>query len=280
MTVTFRQAFRYQLFQADLHPANVILLPRDVVTYADWSSFAELDSALAEDELAYLSAVFGADVERALDPPTDLVAFDDEGDIAAFRRDLLRHLRERATAESGQRSQSAPLELLAELLRAARAHRVGLSEGGRLLFRAVVAAGAAAERLDPDVATTDVTRRALGAARVGDKIRQLQPERVERTVFDIARLLRDTPGQLHRILSELADGSFSMNVWVAEVAQAERNRNRRARLLVAAIASVSLAVVLTAPHFARVDGISLAWPVALALALVYAWLALEWRRLR
>jgi predicted unusual protein kinase regulating ubiquinone biosynthesis (AarF/ABC1/UbiB family) len=280
MTVTFRQAFRYQLFQADLHPDNVILLPRDVVTYADWSSFAELDSGLADDELAYLSAVFDGDVERALDPPTDLVAFDDEGDVAAFRRDVLSHLRERSTVESDQRPQSAPLELLAELLRAARVHRIGLSEGGRLLFRAVVAAGSTAERLDADVATTDVARRALGAARVGGKIRELQPERVERTVFDLARLLRDTPGHLHKILSELADGSFSMNVWVAEVAQAERNRNRRARLLVAAIASVSLAVVLTAPHFARVGGVSLAWPVVLALALVYGWLALEWRRLR
>jgi ubiquinone biosynthesis protein len=279
-TVLIRQAFRYRLFQTDLHPDNVLALPGDIVTFADWSSFGQLDPALADDELAYLSAVFESDIERSLDPPGEVAALDADGDLAAFRRDLLRVVRARATADSERPSASAPVEFLAELLRAAAAHRVALPRGARLLHRSLVTAESAARRVDPAVDTVDVVSRSLGVARVGVKLRKLQPERVEATLSDVARLLRDLPGQAQKILADLADGSFSLNVWVAEVAQAERNRNRRTRLLVAAIASVSLATLLSAPHLAEAGGVSLAWPVAVALVAVYGWLLLEWRRLR
>lgn len=280
LTVTLRQGFRYRLFQTDLHPDNVVALPGNIVSYSDWSSFGQLDPALEQDELTYLSAVFDGDTERALDPPTDMVVFDEEGDVAAFRRDLLGYLRERALADSDQREESAPVALLGELLRSGRAHRIGLPEGARLLCRSLVAADTTAQRLDPAVDTAEVGRRALEAARVGEKIRTLGPDRVEGIAYDLAALLRDTPGQLQKILSELADGTFSVNVWVAEVAQAERNRNRRTRLLVAAIVSVSLAVTLSAPELPDLGGVSLAWPIGITLASVYAWLLLEWRRLR
>lgn len=279
-TVLIRQAFRYRLFQTDLHPDNVLALPGDVVTFADWSSLGQIDPALADDELAYLSAVFEPDTERSLDPPTEVAALDGDGDVAAFRRDLLRVVRARATANSDRPSAAAPVEFLAELLRAAAAHRIALPQGARLLHRSLVTAESAARRIDPAVDTPEVVRRSLGVARVGVKLRKLQPERVEATLFDVARLLRDLPGQAQKILSDLADGSFSLNVWVAEVAQAERNRNRRTRLLVAAIASVSLATLLSAPRLAQVGGVSLGWPLALALVAVYSWLFLEWRRLR
>lgn len=279
VTLTVRQAFRYRRFQTDLHPDNVVALPGGAVSYADWSSFGELDPALADDELTYLTAVFDGDTERSLDPPTDLVVFDDEGDVAAFRRDLLRDLRDRALSESGRRPEAAPAELLAEVMRAGREHRIGLPVAARLLYGALATAHATAQRLDPAVDTRDVGRRALQGTRVGSKIRTLAADRLEATAYDAAALLRDSPGQLQKILSELADGTFSLNVWVAEVAQAERNRNRRTRVLVAAIVSISLAALLTA-QLPRAGGVSLAWPVAIALLAVYGWLLHAWRGLR
>jgi ubiquinone biosynthesis protein len=279
-TVVFRQAFRYRLFQTDLHPDNVIALPGDVVSFADWSSLGRLDPSLAEDQLTYLTAVFEDDTERALDPPTTMVALDQDGDVPAFRRDLLQVVRERATAGAEHADVSVPTELLATALRSGRERRVGLPEGARLLYRALIAAEDTARRIHPRVRFDDVGRRALGVARVGGKLRKLEPSAVEATLSDLARLLRDVPGQLQKILADLADGSFSMNVWVAEAAQVERNRNRRTRLLVAAIVSVSLATLLTAPDLPAAGGVSLAWPVAVVLAAVLGWLALEWRRLR
>jgi ubiquinone biosynthesis protein len=279
LTVIARQAFRYRCFQADMHPDNVLALPGAVVSFVDWSGFGRLDRPLAEEQLDYLTAVFEEDTERALDPPTEIAALD-SGHLAAFRRQLLDVVRARAGVDSSPTAVPAPLELLAEVLRAGREHRIDMPEGGHLLYRSLVSAERAARALDPDVESVDVMRRALGVARVGSKMRKLQPDRVEATLFDLARLVRDLPGHLQKIFSDLADGSLSLNVWVAEVAQAERNRNRRTRLLVAAVVSVSLAILLGAPHLPRLGGLSIAWPLGVALGVLYGWLLFEWRRLR
>ena len=48
---------------------------------------------------------------------------------------------------------------------------------------------------------------------VGDAIRS---EQLEETGANLVALLRDSPGQVHQLLSDLSDGSFSLNVTATE----------------------------------------------------------------
>jgi hypothetical protein len=111
-------------------------------------------------------------------------------------------------------------------------------------------------------------------------IRKIEPEGSEQEKLTVMSLLRESPGQVQKLLSDLADGSFSLNVYVAETPQVVRHRNRRSRLLVGAIASVSIALLITVPNLPRPFGVSLALPLSVLLAALYGWLALGWWRLR
>ncbi|HEX8053321.1 MAG TPA: AarF/ABC1/UbiB kinase family protein [Thermoleophilaceae bacterium] len=286
LTVNLRQAFRYRLFGVDLNPRNLVALPGDVISFVDFSHCGQIDPTMSEDQLAYLTAVFENDMERALDPPIETTPFAGEGNIAAFRRELLDLARGRAVGGSGEGRSPAPGapspagQLLADVMRAAWLHHVRLPEGGLLLYRSIVTAQETARRLDPDAGIDEVSRRYLRVSHITAKARKVDPERIQSSALNVLTLLRDSPGQLQKILSDLADGSFSLNVWESETPAAERSRNRRSRFLVVALCAVSLAVLLTVPSPPEPLGVSLAWPLGAALAVLYAWLVLEWRRLR
>jgi ubiquinone biosynthesis protein len=282
VAVNLRQAFRYRFFQADLHPDNILVLPGDVVAFNDYSYFGESDPSLAGDQLAYLAAVFEDDVDRMLDPPVEAYSDASRSALGRLRRDLLEFVRARET----QRTQAVaspnavPGEFLVRLLAGARARGIEVPAPAQLLYRSIATAETVARRLDGRSDPTGVAREYVRVAQLDAKIRNLQPERLESTFLSLATLLRDAPGQLQKILSDLADETFSLNVRVTEVPHVERNRNRRARLTAAAICSVAVAILLTAPHLPRPFGVSIAWFLGLALALLYAWILFEWRRLR
>jgi ubiquinone biosynthesis protein len=276
--VLLRQALRYRLFCVDWHPDTVLALPEDRITLADWSLVAELDADLALQLQSYLTAVFDGDVELVLSPP-GAGSWVDGGDPLAFRRDLTAYIRGQASARPstpGAQQQA----LLEEILRLSATHGIGLPLGERLLLDALLCAQMTALAADPEVDCGDVARRSLAATRAGAKFRHLGPDQTAELLSELTTLAADLPGQVHDVLADLADGSFSLNVWVSEAAQAERNRNRRARLLAAAIVAVGLALLLSARHLPRVGGVSVAWVIGAALAVTYAWLAIEWRRLR
>jgi ubiquinone biosynthesis protein len=284
-TVNLRQAFRYRFFQADLHPSNLLALPGDLLSFVDYSWFGRIDRSMAEQQVSYLSGVVEEDLERSLEPPTDVVSLGDQPNLAVFRRDLLRMQRDRemAAADRGMESDPWPsqsAELLIDVMRAARLNGVPLSEGSQLMYRSIVSAGESARGLQDTVNLQRVMQRFLGVARLDSKIRSAEPDRVEETAISVLSLLRDAPGQVQRILADLADGTFTLNVWSSEVPAVERNRDRRARIVVASTVSISLAMLLTISSPPAVLGVSVAWLVGAALVCVYAWTLIAWWRLR
>ena len=282
VAVNLRQAFRYRFFQADLHPDNIVVLPGDVVAFYDHSWFGESDPPLAGDQLAYLAAVFDDDIDRMLDPPVDAFSDASRSALARLRRDLLGFIRARETQRTPVTASpdAVPGDFLVRLLAGARARGIEMPAPAQLLYRSIVTAETVARRLDSRSDPAGVAREYVRVAQLDAKIRNLQPERLESTFLSLVTLLRDAPGQLQKLLSDLADETFSLNVRVTEVPHVEHNRNRRARLTAAAICSVALAILLTAPHLPRPFGVSVAWFLGLALALLYAWIVFEWRRLR
>ena len=121
-------------------------------------------------------------------------------------------------------------------------------------------------------------------------LRRLQLEDLLAQAFDTDKytqifisllgLMRNGPRQLNQILSEVADGSFSLKLQVAEASRAARSQNQRARLLTAAILTVSVTLLLLVPDLPRPFGVSLSWPLAAVLVLLYSWIAFLWGRLK
>jgi ubiquinone biosynthesis protein len=284
-----RQIGRYRFFQVDMHPRNVVALPGDVVTFADFGHYAELSPSDVEDQVTYLSAVYDEDIDRMLDPPLDPAPPGEEGELPAFRRDLLKRARARLVAVSrpsndddamDSRERSSPTEFLLDVLRTGRAHDVRLAEHAGELYRSLAMAQATALRLDQQAGVVPLTQDFLRMSQLDLAIRKIEPEGLEQQKLTVMSLLHDSPGQLQKLLSDLADGSFSLNVYVVEAPQVVRHRNRRTRLVVGAIASVSVALLITVPDLPRPFGVPLAWPLGVILAALYGWLALGWWRLR
>jgi ubiquinone biosynthesis protein len=281
VAVNLRQAFRYRFFQADLRPANLVVLPGEIVSFVDYGVVGESDQRLAAEQLAYLTAVYDNDVERMVDPPVEAYSDQSRSELGGLRRDLLDVIRSR---EAGRGDEppggGSPAGFLVQVLARARAGGVELPAPARLLYRSVVLTDEVARRLDPRGDPAVVARDYLRVAQLDAKVRALQPERLESTLLSVSALARDSPAQLQKVLSDLADETFSLDVRVLEVPHLERNRNRRARMIAAAVGSISVALLLTATDLPSLAGVSAAWPLAIVLALVYAWLVLEWRRLR
>lgn len=288
--VNLRQIFRYRFFQVDFHPRNVIVLPDGRISFADMSHFGELDVQLSEQQLMYLSAIYDDDLERVLDPPVDVGWPRTDADLIGFRRQLVKGARARVTSRSGtvhdgpetwaDRSLSEAAELVVEFLHSAVAHDVELPEPVHLLYRSVVSAQQTASSLEPNARLETLTIDFLRALQLEVAVRRLRPNDLQPTLVSLLSLARDSPTQVQKLLSDLADGSFVLNVYASEASQVSRNRDRRTRVVVGAICSVSLALLLTVPNLPQPFGVSVGWLLSPVLGALYAWLFFQWRRLR
>ena len=68
--------------------------------------------------------------------------------------------------------------------------------------------------------------------------------RQEQVGVDLLALIKDSPGQLQRLLSDLEDERFTLPVRVSESADERQEANTRARMISAAILSVGFAFLL------------------------------------
>ena len=100
------------------------------------------------------------------------------------------------------------------------------------------------------------------------------------SLFDVLNLANEAPGQLRRVLSDLAEDRFILRMHTTTPSRERREANARARLTTLASVSVGLAVLIAAASGRPPFG----WPVHLplwgALLIVYVMLAASWWRLR
>ena len=81
-------AFQYGVFHADLHPANLLVLPEDVVGYVDFGITGVLSRYSRRHLVAMTLAYTRADVEAMADAFFKLTTSEPDADPARFRRAL------------------------------------------------------------------------------------------------------------------------------------------------------------------------------------------------
>ncbi|HYC89912.1 MAG TPA: AarF/UbiB family protein [Thermoanaerobaculia bacterium] len=284
------QIFRYQFFHADLHPGNLIALDEDAIGFVDFGLCAELDETVRERQMRYVAAFYSGDAERMFDAVSDILVPSEETDMDAFRADFLAELRvpisrgqsgRRAREETRDERDRSPIaDGMVAMLRTARRHRLHVPVRVLSMYKALLTAEIVAHELGASVDLRSVGREFFLELQRDEFVRAIEPDNLETSFLSGVSFLRDSPGQFRRLLTELSEGRYELNVKISEAPRVRRVRNRRLRLLVTAVLSVSVALLLAAPDLTVALGAYAKWPAWAALALLYLSIFVQWRRLR
>jgi ubiquinone biosynthesis protein len=284
---TLVQIFRYQFFHADLHPGNLLALSGDVVGFVDFGLCSELDETVRERQIHYISAFYSGDRERMFKALTDILIETEETDRDSFRADFMaetsshvtRVLPDHPDHNGTERTRTSITQSMVAMLRAARRNKLQVPTRVLSMYKALLTAETVAYELGSTADLRSVGRDFFFELQRDDIITSVEPDNLETSFLSTVALLRDSPGQLQQILTELAEGKFEFKVNVSDGAKDRRIKNRRLRLLVTSILSVCVALLLAAPHLPAAFDDS-RWPLWVALILLYVSILFQWRRLK
>jgi ubiquinone biosynthesis protein len=282
------QIFEDRFFHADLHPGNLIALPDGVVGFVDFGLCGELDELVHRRQFRYLSAIYHGDREGMYKAISEILVPGQDTDLEAFRRDFLSSISRESRDDSIADLSPSDLEpgrhpdiarLLVQVLRIARKHHLRVPPGILLMYRAVLGADLVARRLSVRANLRSTCRRFFQHRRLEEMLESLRAEELGSVFAAMVSLLRDSPGQLNQILTDIAEGTFNVNVESSESARSRQSRNQRAKLLATSIISVGLAFL--SAHAASADsfGASREGLWLAMLVLIYIWFIVQILRL-
>ena len=182
-----------------------------------------------ERQLRYLHAVYSGDADMMLRALMEILVPGEHADVDGFRREFLEQTsawqRERDFGDPRRRRRSPTSEWMINVMRAARTH--GLRVPARILsmYRALLAAEAVAMQMGQTVDLQAIGRRFFKSIQKHEILKALDPKNLPPWLLSLFNLAKQSPGQLEQILSELADGRFSINA-----VSTESPRTRRARI--------------------------------------------------
>jgi ubiquinone biosynthesis protein len=272
------QIFRYQFFHADVHPGNLMALPGSVIGFIDFGLCDELDATVRDRQMRYLYAAYTDNAQLMFRALTEILIASDDTDLEAFRRDFLdltgawqRHRDDQPSISpvTGRQGRSPTANWMIAVMQTARKHHLRAPPRILSLYRTLLTAESIANQLGADMDLQKVGRKFFEALQRDDILRSLRPEALLPGLVSLFYLVRDSPEQLERLLSQLSDGRFSLNTVTTESPRTQRIQNRRTRLIASAILSVGLALLLTRPEFPVVVGIGMEKLLVGALTLLY-----------
>jgi ubiquinone biosynthesis protein len=179
-----------------------------------------------------------------------------------------------------ERGRSPIAQGMVGMLRAARRNKLHVPTRVLSMYKALLTAETVAYQLGTRVDLRSVGREFFIHLQREEALRGVEPDNLEASFLSMVSVLRDSPGQIQQLLTELSEGRFELKVNISEGPKVRRIRNRRLRLLVTSILSVCIALLLIVPDLPIVFGVSLRWPLWVILILFYVSIFFQWRRLR
>jgi len=202
------QIYRFGYFHADPHPANLIVLPGDVIGYVDFGIVGKLDARTTDSLRYFAQCLFAGDVATAVDEFMRFLTPSHRTDLAAAHRDLVETLKNYLESQRVDPSGHAPSEDIfeIEMLALVRQHAMALAPDAVRYLKAVLTAEAMVKELDPDfdlrAHENRFFRRLMQLElserlNVGSAAQWLLDARfrVDR-IFESLERVRETPGQL------------------------------------------------------------------------------------
>ncbi len=274
------QALNCGFFQADPHPANLILRADGRLAYVDFGIVGELDEQTRRDVVDMALYEMLDDFERVWPILLRYGRPSEKTDLRAFKADfkaLSTRYKQEGTRTFAARSLGIYIE---EQLRLYHKHHMRLATGWATYMRSVIVFGNTAAMLSEDLNFMRDNLPIFQEIKLGQAVADLTPERawtelVVRQAYDLQRSLR----ALAVLLRRAEEGDLS--ILQDESPRSEKLRNARLRAGVWAafcLAFIWLAVTLRGEEL--IGGLT--WPMvgAVGIALCLWQLAVTLRRLR
>jgi ubiquinone biosynthesis protein len=285
VVATLIQIFRYQFFHADVHPGNLMSLPGDAIGYVDFGICEEIDERFREQQVRYLSTVYSGNVEEMFQAALDVLVPGDRADVSNFRKDFMDVSnqwigRARDTDVAAEDTRSPTAHWLIGVMRDARKNDYQFPARLLAMYRTLLTAETVAHRLSHHVNLRSVGRGFFESLQIDDAIEKLRPETVKALLPGMLEFVRDSPGQINELLSDLVAGRVNLQMEFSDYAGTRRAKDRRVRLLTCAITSVGLAFLLGIPQLPVIWGISVRLLILVLLILLALFSVIQWRRLK
>lgn len=243
-------AFRHGVFHADLHPANLLLQPGDVVAYVDFGITGVLSQYSRRNLVAMTLAYTRADIDGLTDIFFKLTRSDADSDPALFRR-LMREVSEEWYGGEGANAvlrKNFTLVML-DMLTVCRKAQIWPERDMVKYIRSAVAADGLITRLAPGFNVgryleTECQRLVAGEMRRDAMSR----EQLGAVLSSTVRLISTGTARASTILQRLADGEMVARVDVVTTLDADaRHRRRTLRLAGVVVAFTALIELTTGP---------------------------------
>jgi ubiquinone biosynthesis protein len=281
-----RQVFQYQFFHADPHPGNLIVLPDNRLGFVDFGLCDELDQQVRQSQLRYVTAVYSGEISSMYRALTEILVPGEDTDLEAFRRDFVaesRSLESQSGRSAGQsRTERSPFSsYLIGVMRAARNNRILIPSRLLSLYRAILTVETVVDRLGSNTDVPQVGERFFERLQKRELVGELfDKNQLAPFLHSLVNLIRDSPNQINEVLTELADGNFTLRVYVSEAAKVSRDQNRRARLITMAVLSVGVATLLGSATLVSQPNGPMFWALAIALGGLYLAIIHAWSRMK
>jgi ubiquinone biosynthesis protein len=142
-----KQVYIDGFFQGDPHPANILVMEDEVISFIDFGMIGRIDKELMDKLADIFVAVVRGDMEKIVDRFLDIGIIGEETDIRDFKMDA---------GEMIDQYYGIPLReismatLLNEVLELAMEHRIRIPSNFALLVKGMVTIEAVAAELDPE----------------------------------------------------------------------------------------------------------------------------------
>jgi len=248
LEAVFIQIFQYEFFHADVHPGNLLALPDNRIGVLDLALIDSLDPVVRRGTARYLTAVVDQDPAGMQRAVTDVLRMTEDSDLEAFQseftaatRSLLRE-RARTTDEEGQRQ--IVRGYMINVMHIARSSGVVVPPSMLSLYRSLLAAETIAAQLSVEADLVAVGRRFFRRQQLETWMDMSDPTQVQRVGLQMVHLLQNGPGQLSRLLEDLADERFVLRVRSADAGERRRQHNARVQLVTLGLVAVSVSVLV------------------------------------
>jgi ubiquinone biosynthesis protein len=193
-----RQLFKRNLFHADMHPGNIILLRDSRVALIDFGSVGFLDAEFLTSYRFFLEAISDRNYGGAADLLFLLVSGLPDGDISTIRAEVVAKFRAwemRANTDGLAYHERSLTSAVSDVFLSLARHRIALSWSFLRVDRAELTLDASLMYLDPDRNYVKLLRKTFVKINSELLARELQPEqlseRVGRFVIGLMRMTRD-----------------------------------------------------------------------------------------
>ena len=277
------QIFRFQFFHADPHPGNLLALPGDQVAFVDLALTDSLTPTYRHATSDYLTAIYNDDAEGMTRSMLDVLTPTVHADVGRFRREMVEQTgrlmveRDRRTAEGAPASSLR--EYMVGLVVIARESGLRVPTGLLAMYRALLTAETIAEQLGSGTDLASVGTDFFKRYRWDQAFAALDPNRVMATGLDILSLVKDGPGQLGRVLADLADDKLVLPVRTSASNADARDANTRAKLVALGTAQIAVAVLIAGIGDREVAGLRLMYGLGPLLGLIFLSMVVLWRRM-